>query len=74
MCEMLNVDVYIYSIILCFFDCHVDINIYMYYFIVLVIFSVCVKRFNIDVCIYSTLLLLPFFMFLFVSSWFFLSF
>ena len=33
----------------------------MQYFIVLVIISVCVKCFNIDVRIYSTLLLLPFF-------------
>ena len=32
----------------------------MHYYIVLVIISVCVKCFNIDVRIYSTLLLLPF--------------
>ena len=32
----------------------------MHYFIVLVIISVCVKCFNIDVRIYSTLLLLSF--------------
>ena len=31
----------------------------MHYFIGLVIISVCVKCFNIDVCIYGTLLLLP---------------
>ena len=38
----------------------------MHYFVVLVIISVCVKCFNIDVRIYSTLLLLPlFFVFLF---------
>ena len=46
----------------------------MHYFIVLVIISVCVNCFNIDVRIYSTLLLLPFFCFVFVyfvSSWLF---
>ena len=47
---------------MCFSDCHVDINIfYMHYFIGLVIISVCVKCFNIDVRIYGTLLILAFF-------------
>ena len=59
-----SVDVCIYSIILCFSDRHdspctflVVMLIYIYYFIVLVIISVCVKCFIIDVRIYSTLLL-----------------
>ena len=47
----------------------------MHYFIGLVIISVCVKCFNIDVCIYGTLLILspppPFFSFFFLSSWIF---
>ena len=45
----------------------------MHYFIVLVIISVCVKCFNIDVRIYSTLLLLLFFS-SFFSSWLFCHF
>ena len=43
----------------------------MHYFIALVIISVCVKCFNIEVRIYGTLLLLPFFFpFLFILAFF----
>ena len=42
----------------------------MHYFIGLVIILVCVKCFNIDVRIYGTLLLLPFFPFLFHPGFF----
>ena len=79
-----SVDVYIYSFILCFSDCHVStcaflvvMLIYLYnmhYFIVLVIISVCVKCFNIDVHIYSTLLLLPFLFVFFCFVCFILAF
>ena len=55
-------------VFLCFSDCHVVIN--MHYFIGLVIISACVKCFNIDLCIYGTLLLLPFFLLLFHPGFF----
>ena len=81
-----SVDVCIYSIILCFSDCHDStcaflivmlILIYALFYSTFDYFSVCVKCFNIDVRIYSTLLLLPLFSlfcFCFVSSWLFCHF
>jgi len=75
-CEMFfSVDVCIYSIILCFSDCHDStcaflivmlLLIYALFYRICDYFSVCVKCFNIDVRIYGTSLLLPpFFSFLF---------
>ena len=66
----ITVLMYVFTVLfLSFSDCHDStcaflivmlILIYVHYFIGLVIISVCVKCFNIDVCIYGTLLILAF--------------
>ena len=57
---MFLVLMYVFTVLfLCFSDCHVDINIRII-FIGLVIISVRVNCFNIDVRIYGTLLILAF--------------